>query len=105
MLFHVASFTYEVRLYDDERLLDRRSAAALLRLPFSHFQIVLLELAAALRAERARLVAEGFAFRADWDAFADGIEGFYGMLALADRLPPGHRFFYFPSLDRPKDAA
>ncbi len=103
-LFHLASFAYEVRLYDAQSLLDRRGAAALLRLPFSHFQIPLLELAAALRAERRRLDAEGFALGADWDAMAEGIEGFQRMLALADALPAGHRFWYFPSLNRDREA-
>jgi hypothetical protein len=82
----------------------RDAGDALLRLPFSHFQIPLLELAAALRAERRRLDAEGFALGADWDAMAEGIEGFQRMLALADALPAGHRFWYFPSLNRDREA-
>jgi len=98
-LYRMMLFAFRVHEYDAEHMLDRRSATALLRLPFSHYEIPLLEFCAALRAERLRLNAEGYAFDARWDAFADGVEGFYRIIGLGGRLPPGHRFWYMPSLN------
>jgi hypothetical protein len=103
-LYRVAVFAYRVREYDAERMLDHTGAVALLRQPFSHYEIVLLELAAALKTERRRLVAEGFAFDARWDAMATGIEDFFRIFGLAGRLPEAHRFWFFPSLN-PVDGA
>jgi len=100
VIANMAYFIYHVRTYHNARLLDRQTTVNLFHDFFAHYEIVMLEFAAALKACRRDLKEKGFPFDERWDEIANGIEDFFVIIGLSGRLPKEHRYYFFASLNK-----
>lgn len=94
-LSRMVYFVYRAALYAEDGLINEPLFRKTFHSFFAHYELVLLEFAEAYR----RYVKEQQILDARWLALPDGIERFFRLVGCAGRLPPGHVFTYFPSLN------
>jgi hypothetical protein len=94
-LARMVYFMHRVALYADDGLINKSLFRKTFHSFFAHYELVLLEFAEAYR----RHVSKHGILDDRWLALPEGIERFFKLVGCAGRLPPGHRFTYFPSLN------
>ncbi|MGO4134658.1 hypothetical protein ACEQ6A_08865 [Rhizobium brockwellii] len=94
---NMAFLLFQIYTYYQLDLIDKYALRHLFYGFFSHYQIIMLEYAAALKVTRKKY-EDKYCLDRRWDRIADGIDGFYRLIGFS-MLPNSHYYFFFPTLN------